>query len=95
VVTTDRIARVERRLTGEQMDSSVLSAVPTVSVTTTKTERGTISFGVQPAASSWERRVARQRSRQEEEDNEIRFVNVPDATHVAQLISSLQAHHRP
>jgi len=94
VVTTDRVARVERRLGGEHIDSILLSAVPTVSLTTTKAGRGTINFGVPPAASSWER-IASQRSKQEVADDMIRFINVPDAAHVAQLISGLQAHQRP
>jgi hypothetical protein len=62
VVTTDRVARVERRLSGEQIDSIMLDELPTLSLATTKGGRGTINFGLPPAALSpkrWRGRAPR------------------------------------
>ena len=89
VITTERIARVARGRSGEQMDSVLLTSLPGISFAAAQHGRGTISFGVPLPSTSFDPRADRPRPA---ENDVFRFMNVPDAVHVARLISSLQAH---
>jgi hypothetical protein len=94
VVTTARVARVVRARSGEQMDSILLRAIPAISVRTARGERGTISFGQPTPAPTFESSWSMNSRRTDQ--NILSFANVPDAVHVARLISTLQAHeHNP
>jgi hypothetical protein len=91
LVTTARVARVQRGRSGEQMDSITLSAIPRLSVSVTASGRGTINFGQlgpDPPANTGSWTAGASRS----DEHALAFANVPDAAYVARLISSLQAH---
>lgn len=90
-VTTHRVVRLVRKRSGDQLDTTLVRMIPTISVTAAKNGRGTIVFGPNPGpASPFNSRTASQR--RGDANDPISFIKVGDAAAVARLIGSLQAH---
>lgn len=88
-VTTQHVARVLRRRSGDQVDTVLVRTIPSISVTASKNGRGTITFGSPAPRSATTRRSPFSNGTG---DEAVRFLNVGKASGVARLIGTLQAH---
>jgi Domain of unknown function (DUF1707) len=89
-VTTRRLVRVVHERSGDRLDDALIRAIPTISVSASKNGRGTIEFGHPTSRTHAAWRTAF--GARDADDDALRFVNIPDARDVAQLIGTLQAH---
>lgn len=90
-VTTQRIVRVIRRSSGNQIDSKLLTAIPNISVIQGRHDQGTVTFSDGSAAPS-SRGIGV--FRYDSPAEAISFVNIAEPAAVARLIGSLQSYAR-